>query len=65
MYKRIFKTGYRRIVGIDGDFLKSATKGQMLTTIGWDAMIKCISLLGHLKEDLDINNDEPWAIQSD
>lgn len=80
-YKMGFKKGCRRIIGINGCFLRRLTKCQMLTAIRRDAndQMYVISwaivevenkkewmwFLSLLRDDLEIDDNHKWVIQSD
>ncbi|CAH9111068.1 unnamed protein product, partial [Cuscuta epithymum] len=79
--KRGFLAGCRRVIGLDGCFLKGMLKGELLTAIGRDANNEMYPIawavveientdswrwfLDLLKHDLDINNTHHWTLMSD
>ena len=76
-----FKAGCRRVVGLDGCFLKTTTKGQLLTAIGKDGNDQMYPIawavvegenqnswtwfIELLKENLEIIDGSGWTIISD
>ncbi|PKI47469.1 hypothetical protein CRG98_032059 [Punica granatum] len=76
-----FVKGCRQIIGVDGCFLKTVVKGQLLTAIGRDgnnqmfpiawAVVQvesrdtCLWFLSLLKDDLNITDGLGWSIISD
>jgi len=79
--KRGFLSGCRRIIGLDGCFLKGLCKGELLAAIGIDANNQMFPLawavvkvenkdnwswfLKNLMADLEITNGAGWAFMSD
>ena len=45
---RGFLEGCRKVIGLDGCFLKTKTEGKLLSGVGKDGNIKCSQLLGQL-----------------
>ncbi|CAH9088360.1 unnamed protein product, partial [Cuscuta europaea] len=79
--KRGFLDGCRKIIGLDGCFLKGLLKGEILTAVGRDANNNMYPIawavveientsswswfLELLKEDLQIVDSSPWTVISD
>ncbi|KAL3754648.1 hypothetical protein ACJRO7_001838 [Eucalyptus globulus] len=79
--RRGFLAGCRRIIGLDGCFLKGLCKGELLAAIGRDANNQMFPLawaivkienkdnwswfLKNMMADLEITNEEGWAFMSD
>ncbi|XP_056158414.1 uncharacterized protein LOC130134769 [Syzygium oleosum] len=79
--KRGFLAGCRRVVGLDGCFLKGLCKGELLAAVGRDANNQMFPIawavvkienkdtwswfLKNLMVDLDINDGGGWAFMSD
>ncbi|CAH9085898.1 unnamed protein product [Cuscuta europaea] len=79
--KKGFLEGCRRLIGIDGAFLKSEVKGEILTAVARDANNQMFLIawavvgseskatwkwfLENLKDDLNIGTGEGWAFVSD
>ncbi|CAH9129084.1 unnamed protein product [Cuscuta epithymum] len=79
--KRGFLEGYRKIVGLDGCFLKGLLKGEILTAVGRDANNNMYPIawaiveientsswawfIELLKHDLEIDDTSPWTVISD
>ncbi|GKV32893.1 hypothetical protein SLEP1_g41459 [Rubroshorea leprosula] len=52
-----FVAGYRRVIGVDGAFLKGAYKGVLLVAVGWDANDQMYSLAWAVVE---VEKTETW-----
>ncbi|XP_019150642.1 PREDICTED: uncharacterized protein LOC109147413 [Ipomoea nil] len=79
--KKGFLEGCRKVIGLDGCFLKGMLKGEILSAVGRDANNQMCPIawgiveientdswgwfLGELKADLGITNTFPWTIISD
>nr|KAJ0215063.1 hypothetical protein LSAT_V11C300144060 [Lactuca sativa] len=59
-----WKRAYRRVIGLDGCFLKGAVKGELLTTIGRDANNQTW-FFELLKDDLDLDSGRGLVVISD